>query len=416
MIVGSLRDYPFPFSALLAISSDLDGTRTWQDYIDLIRFLNTTDTTIHGAGLGLEFANSIYFDAAPGQFSYWSASEPQREALDALIRSGHVDTLHSFGDLARSGSDLRRSLSEIGSRGYSFPVWVDHSRATTNLGKHHTRGYGDIAGHEAYHVAELRSLGLTHCWLGQVTGRVASTLPLRPLSRGAFRTSAESMRLAGLKENVKVALAALGSSRYSLHGNRPLMARYRLRDDTELFEFIRCNPSPQGVAADTTAEGLAESLSHFTLQQLVSRRGAMILYTHLGRRMPEVGTRAHQRIRATLEEMAELQRNDQLLILTTSRLLDYLASRDHAEIRTQFSGARLNVSIRSMMGDSLTRTALLRSGGAGLTICIGDAEGADVFVEGRIVDTTEPLLDPQTGSRFVMLPLKPLGDVPTAPR
>ena len=53
-----------------------------------------------GPGVGLEVGNSIYFDMPPGQFAYWNTDDAGRAMVRALIRSGHIDCLHSFGDLA----------------------------------------------------------------------------------------------------------------------------------------------------------------------------------------------------------------------------------------------------------------------------------------------------------------------------
>src|SRR5207253_3793143 len=82
------RWYPFPYQAALAICSDLDETADAETYFELMRFLNTTEDTSMGPGVGLEVGNSIYFDMPPGHFSYWNTSDENREKIRTLIQSG----------------------------------------------------------------------------------------------------------------------------------------------------------------------------------------------------------------------------------------------------------------------------------------------------------------------------------------
>src|SRR3972149_7860855 len=96
----SIRRIPYPYRAMLAICSDLDETPNREVYFEMMKFLNTTKNTAMGPGVGLEVGNSIYFDMPSDQFSYWNTDEKGREMIRALIRSGHIDCLHSYGDLA----------------------------------------------------------------------------------------------------------------------------------------------------------------------------------------------------------------------------------------------------------------------------------------------------------------------------
>ena len=82
----TLRAFPYPYKAALAVCSDLDETPTLDDYVEMSRFLNTYDSTRLGHGVGLEIGNSIYFDMPRDQFSYWNASEPGR---NDWARRGH---------------------------------------------------------------------------------------------------------------------------------------------------------------------------------------------------------------------------------------------------------------------------------------------------------------------------------------
>ena len=56
----NMREIPYPYKSMLAISSDAEYTS--QEILDwLITYLNTTENTALGRGLGLEFAASLFF-------------------------------------------------------------------------------------------------------------------------------------------------------------------------------------------------------------------------------------------------------------------------------------------------------------------------------------------------------------------
>ena len=64
-----LRKYPYPYQAMLAICSDLDETPNKEIYFETARYLNTTEETSLGKGVGLEVGNTIYFDMPENNFS-----------------------------------------------------------------------------------------------------------------------------------------------------------------------------------------------------------------------------------------------------------------------------------------------------------------------------------------------------------
>ena len=49
---AQLRPLPYPYRAMLAICSDLDGTPDWHVYWEIMRFLNITEETAMGPGMG----------------------------------------------------------------------------------------------------------------------------------------------------------------------------------------------------------------------------------------------------------------------------------------------------------------------------------------------------------------------------
>lgn len=309
---------PQPYQAALAICSDLDETPDAPTYFELMRFLNTTQETSMGPGVGLEIGNTIYFDMAPGQFSYWNTDAENRERIGALIRSGHIDCLHSFGDLATTRAHAERALNELESHGCKLPVWIDHSKAPTNFGPDIMRGHGDEPNHPAYHADLTLAYGVRHVWRGRVTSVIGQN---RPASLGGLFDAAHpgpSVKTI-FTEAAKQALSRFGNVKYAIHGPNRVSRATTLRDGAPVCEFLRCNPHWSGVSSADTGDGIAEVLTGRFLDHLVARRGVCILYTHLGKL---AGKKKFGQ--ATIDAFRRLAgyAREKIWVTTTSRLLD----------------------------------------------------------------------------------------------
>lgn len=314
--------------ARLAICSDLDETPDAETYFELMRFLNTTEETSMGPGVGLEVGNSIYFDMAPGQFSYWNAAEADREKIRALIRSGHIDCLHSFGDLATTRAHAARALEELARHGCELKVWVDHARAATNFGADIMHGYGDEPGHPAYHADLTLGYGIHHVWRGRVTSVIGQDGPLS--WRGIFAPQHPLASVRTLaREAAKQTLARCGSAKYRLHAANRSVTSARLRDGGAVSEFLRCQPHWGGISGADRGDRIHEVLTPRFLDRLAATRGTAILYTHLGK----LGgaQRFSAPVVAAFRRLAEYQRAGKIRTLTTRRLLDAVTATGAAE-------------------------------------------------------------------------------------
>lgn len=342
----SLRSLPYPYSAMLAICSDLDRTPDGGTYLRIMKYLNTTEDTPMGPGVGLEVGNSIYFDMMPGQFAYWNTDDAGRDMVRALIRSGHVDCLHSFGDLATTRAHAAKALEELARHGCRIPVWTDHSLAPTNFGRDVTRGCGDQPGHQAYHADLTVSHGVQFIWRGRVTSMIGQDTA--PSFGGLFDPPhpIASARTLG-KEMIKHLLARCGNSKYEIHQPNRVLRKSSLRDDCPIHEFIRCNPHWGGVSSCETADGLGRVLTEDMLKRLIRRQGVCILYTHLGK------TRDPRRpfdwpARKALRYLADLGQDGDILTATTYRLLRYLVVRDCLSYVVKRVGRRLTITINGV--------------------------------------------------------------------
>lgn len=399
---------PFPFRAALAISSDLDDTSAWNDYKALSVFLTTERETKFGRGVGLQFANSIYATAHDGQFSYASATQDERSQLRAMIRAGLIDTLHSYGDLCSDRSPIKAFHNELTADQCAVPIWVDHARAPTNLGFHQTAGTGgagDLPESRAYHTDLLPDLGTTFCWRGQVSSTFGQDTGPQSIPRLLLGRAWPGRRLLNAKEAAKCALAAVRLDRYSMHRPNDLLRRVRLRDRTDIFEFLRCNPGPRGLPASDDCRLLPDVLSTETVATLISRGGCAALYTHLGRAQPQ-SPAAIGNFRRIFERLRELQDRELLVTMTTSALLQHSAIRRYAQYRVVVSPERTDILVDAPKGDPVMRRILQHNPAAGISIVIPTRRSFRVLVEGRLVASSCGEYPGLAGHSVVSVPLR----------
>lgn len=306
---------------MLAICSDLDETPDAETYFELMRFLNTTEETSMGPGVGLEVGNTIYFDMPPGHFSYWNTTEENREKIRALIRSGHIDCLHSFGDLATTRTHAARALDELARHDCRLKVWVDHAQAPTNFGDDIMQGHGDESDHPAYHADLTMSYGIEYIWRGRVTSVIGQN---RPFSLRGIANWDHPLASSGTvaKEAAKQLLGRAGNRKYALHAKNRVFDPIRLRDGRPAKEFLRCNPHWGGVSSRDRGDGIHEVLTSSFIDRLIARRGVCILYTHLGKLATAEGRRCFSPSAVSaFRLLAEYSKRGQILVTTTSRLL-----------------------------------------------------------------------------------------------
>jgi hypothetical protein len=347
-LVG-LRHFTYPYEAALAVCSDLDETPDGGVYLEIARYLNTREMTAMGPGVGLEVGNSIYFDMPRGQFAYWTTDDASRAMIRDLIASGHIDVLHSYGDLARTREDAVKSIDELQRHNCRLEVWVDHSKAPTNFGPDIMVGSGDVPGSESYHADLTLAYGIRYVWRGRTTGIIGQDAPIRPSSLGHLfdvRHPLASARVAA-KEAVKIGLGSGGHARWKMYAaNRVCRANF-LRDGQPVWEFLRSNPYWGGSGLGDTADGINEVLTPRMLETLIGRQGTCILYTHLGKvRNPRCpfGIGAQR----TFERVAELAQDRRLLVRTTRRLLGFIVARDHLVYDAELRGETLVITIETI--------------------------------------------------------------------
>lgn len=382
---------------MLAICSDLDETPDRRVYWESARFLNTTERTAMGDGVGLEVGNTIYFDMPANQFAYWNTDDRGRAEVHALVRSGHIDCLHSFGDLATTRAHAGRALEALDRHGCRLGVWIDHAVAPSNLGADIMRGEGDLPGSPVYHADLTSAFGIRFVWRGRVTSVIGQDTP-HSLA-GVFDRDHPAGSLKTLtKEWTKRALGTFGSAKYAMNAANRLLTPVRLRDGRPMQEFLRADPSWAGISRFDTADGLANVITTRFLDRLATRGGASIVYTHLGK-VTSATEPFGPATRSALRLLAERQRRGDILVATTQRLLDYqamtrtirLQSTTSADGQTQVevSGSDLDTPLTPATLAGLTvhvahpERVVLTAGGQGVPVVVNppdDGHGPSVSV------------------------------------
>ncbi len=388
-----VRRFPYPYEAALAVCSDLDETPDRDMYYQTAKFLNTTEMTSMGQGVGLEVGNTIYFDMPHGQFSYWNTDDAGRAMVRELIRSGHIDCLHSYGDHATQRGHVERALNALARDGCRLEVWIDHATAPTNFGPDIMCGRGDVPGSDVYHADLSCGFGVRFVWIGRVTSVIGQDSPAG--LKGIWEPAHPLATLKTLsKEFAKCILARMGSAKYGMHAGNALLRKGTLRDGRPVHEFIRCNPHWGGVSTGETADGIADVLVPRILDRLVETGGTCILYTHLGKirgRSVPFTSRAAEAFRTLARYFSE----GKILVATTSRLLRYALAIREIATESHMSGE----------GGRQIRVSTPHPGDLdGLTFYTPEPEKTVVTVNGRAVNRLQWNPPDRTGCRSVSLP------------
>jgi len=380
-----MRSLPYPYRAMLAICSDLDETANSHVYREIMRFLNTTADTAMGPGVGLEVGNSIYFDMPPDQFAYWNTDDAGREMVRALIPSGHIDCLHSYGDLATTRRHAARALDELDRHHCKLEAWVDHGTAATNFGSDIMQGHGDELGHEAYHADLTIAYGVKYVWRGRVTSITGQDVPGSLGGIFNWRHLVKSSRTL-FKEAAKRRLACKGNLKYAMHGPNQTLQPIVLRDGTPVYEFMRSNPHWGGIGEISSCEQgrhIGKVLTDSMLDRLIRRGGTCVLYTHLGKiDNPSVPFNAEAV--AAFRRLAEAFDSGDILVTTTRRLLGYRRAVREIAFDTKSDGKRLKINLHRREDESCPG-GLSESDLSGLTFYVPDPKETCMAIDGQEV-------------------------------
>lgn len=321
-----LRKLPYPYRAAVAISNDVDGTGTLDEFIEINKFLNTNEQTSMGKGLGLNTGGSFFFYSRDsGTISYFSSDVRTAEIIREYIRNGYLDFLHSYGqESSFTREDAVRALRELKEHHLKIDVWIDHDHVVNNFGRDFMSGMGDVPSSGAYHADLTLPYGIKYASMGGLTMIVGQSSPIAIESFTLIYNSdhpiPSTMNI--LKVVAKNILANFGYKRYAIHRENDLVRVATLADGQKIFEFIRFNDNWGGITSGANSAGLAYQISQKNLDRLKETNGYMIAYTHLGH---HEGCSQYicEETQDALRNLAGEYKSGNIYVSTTSGILNY---------------------------------------------------------------------------------------------
>lgn len=322
---------PYPYKAWLALSSDPDNTRfpDWQELDQVI-----------WKELGLPFADSYFIRS----YSKQLLDQVDLHAHPEILSAHPHDTMHTWGDflLGREKSFDRvdaeahlRILQQLGSKPR---VWVDHSMFVGNMIHFHRYGsmpaFTDTSGHvypnPLYSLDLAHEAGVRYLWDGTITPIIGQDRPISLWRIHRERAATWSKALSNYLLHIAAAILGVGKSFRAQFppndGYRPM----RFEDGRWLYVFTR-----HGQWAKADIDGLGDLLSTERINALVRSGGMGIIYTHLGKRpvdrMPDP-VHIPPRTKAALQHVKERFEKRELMVSSTSELLDYAVLRDNIRV------------------------------------------------------------------------------------
>ncbi len=206
-----LRDFPYPYNAMLTLQSHIDGC-TEEEFRAIHEFLNTENETIYGKGVGLDVGDSMWMynfnDGAAyrendgmsaGDYMTWFVGDTQElncaDDIKLFWDMNYIDSIHTIGDFSRAGGDVvfTREIAEtaykaMNERGIYPSVWINHGTETNvqNLGAYTPFTFtkyqsGDDPNSEYYHADLMRAAGVKFIWNSVNDVHFGTSNPLFPI-------------------------------------------------------------------------------------------------------------------------------------------------------------------------------------------------------------------------------------------
>jgi len=366
----SLRKFPYPYRAMLAICNDIDESSSGY-FLEIHNYLN--------GELGLEIGDSFWLYDEDERFSYFKGTTSEETEAAEIIRrfynAGIIDCLHSFGNFSFKGGFHRdlaeRAIRALEGAGIKVDVWVNHGSSlnTQNI----TSGFGDLPGTKEYHTDISMPYGIKFIWDGELTSFVGQERPFK-LSEIYFTDEVRRTPFLLIKNLLKVITKMILYGKILLHENNQLSVPKKLRDGRIIYSFKR-----YGFWDKATIDDLPMLVSSNTLEKLIKNEGFMILYIHLGKRKTKAPI--SEEVKASWKRLKDFYEEGKNLVTTTSRMLKYSLCLKHLEYTVSSSGKETNIYIMRSK-DPLRFSPLSPGELQGITFYVNDPEKVKIFFDG----------------------------------
>jgi len=303
---NDLRKFPEPYNAMFSICSDIDST-TLKEFETYHQFLNTTDTTPFGKGLGLDIGDSFWvFTASPkdDSLSMFNGTNIKSIKYAAKIKyyfdKGWIDSIHTIGNFSRykkvklvvpDRKLILKGWNALNSFGIHPIIWINHGDDSNiqNYGGYSPKSVtktqdGDKKGSECYHTDITYKNGIRYLWNSNIT--------------------------------------------YEYGYDNPLYI-VKLRDKQIVWAFKRCSTKLTGkkVTFIWSPQGIREEITKQRLENIIKKNQYSIIANHFGSYYNYFPF-GKEDIKA-LRLLKQYQDNGKVLVARTSRLLKYVTAQNY---------------------------------------------------------------------------------------
>lgn len=417
----SLRKFPYPYRAGFTICSDIDGT-TFEDFVTIHSFLNSKENTPLGRGLGLELADSFWFysnrNTQDHAFCYFEEDNktPSKyaPAIRELIKTGYIDTLHSYGNFSKFGGFSRqlaeRCLEELDKHSLKLETWVNHGDEynSQNIGSASYQ-LGDkpvefISATSNYHSDIMIDAGFTYFWDQETS---LTKIIGQDRSFQSHEAYFNNLLTPGFPDRFRM-LAKFGLNRWKkdkipLLQNNQLLNQIDLADGNSLLHFKR-----YGSGRYDWSDDLPLLLHSKMLTRLTEKEGSCILYVHWGdrknRNSPQPFSAATVK---AFEYLASLFYSGKLWVTTTCKLLNYsfLVNEMDWNVKKNENGYEININGHN--NHSIKQKIIQKNDLQELTFYTPKPEATVIQFNHKMIPTTINPKD-ETGRQSISIPLKRL--------
>ncbi|AOT73193.1 hypothetical protein Gferi_17815 [Geosporobacter ferrireducens] len=351
---------------MLAVANDIDGT-AYQDFIEIHRFLNTTQHTTMGYGLGLDISDSFwmynvnnkkgYIDANntlswQEQISYfkggdWNTPYFSKE-IKHFINAGWIDSIHSFGDFSRNNyKDIQfkrehavKAVEELEKEDIKIKVWINHGNAANvqNFGgRYKSTEYqqGDVPNTAGYHTDLTIPYGIEFLWDSKGDNKIGHNSMIFPVT---------------LKDGQKI----WGFKRYT----------HKIKDDKYLWQWDIYN--------------LHNQLSKEHLDKIVDQNWYSIIANHMGNSIDD-RTLPYSAIEA-FTRLKKYQDEGKILVARTSRLLEYNRCHQFIEYEAFQADTDIDIYIKGINDPQRGFFVPIIDQIRGITFYTGTADNVKIYI------------------------------------
>jgi len=400
----TLRKFPYPYRAALAVCSDVDNTPSQEMYLAVMDYLNGNYDTPFGKGLELEFGNSFWFfnlTSSP-QLSYFEGDSDKETGFAPhcreLLTSGHIDVLHTYGNFDEGGFSRRHadiSLNELNKQNANIKVWVNHgsSKNIQNIGFLESFN-GAKPDKEGYHNDLLSAYGVRFAWMGRMTHIIGQDA--RPTKNVKIKNILQKLLFETKYRHLKNIL---------YDAENRLLIETELQDGNKIWDFQRW-VNAWGRENTLDINDLSSQLKPSNIKTLIKNEGSLIVYTHICEGLHNEKS-FPEKLKRNLENISMLSNEDYLLVTTTSRLLQYTETSSLLTFKTTYDNGLTYLEISPFINSPGKKIQLSETSLQGLTFYCKHPEKIGILFKGKNIKIKKNPPD-NTGQCSISIPWIPL--------